>query len=217
MYNKKFRFFLLCIFFSIWMSDTVFAAGNIEADLQIKYQQMKNMKTEFNQSLTHRESGTVQKRQGTFIFEKPLNVRWETKDPHAEMLFINSKEIWNYIPDEEIAYRYKPDLMQDMQTLIEIITGQAKLGEDFEVREVGKEGELTVLSLLPYEPTPEMSEAVIGIDTKDMLIKKASIIDFYGNINTMQFTSIEINLNLAKDVFSFTPPEGIDVEEGRLR
>ncbi len=205
---------MLCVFL---LCGTAHAASSLEDDLQKKYQQINTMQTTFAQSLVHRESGSVEERKGTLIFQKPLNVRWETNDPHAELLLITDKVIWNYLPDEEVAYKYKPNLMQDMQTLIEVITGQAKLDEDFEVNKMGEKDGLAILHLLPYEPTPEMVEAVVGIDAKTLLIKKASIIDFYGNMNTMEFTSIKTNITLDKDVFNFTPPKGIDVEEGGSR
>ncbi len=211
------NYFIHFILLLCFMLTSPAQAANIEDELQKKYKQINTMQTKFNQKLTHRESGSVERREGTLIFQKPLNVRWETKDPNAELLLITDKIIWNYLPDEEVAYKYEPNLMQDMQALLEVITGQAKLGEDFEVRTIGKEGELTVLQLLPYEPKPEMVEAIIGIDTKNMLIKKASIVDFYGNINTLEFTSIETNIKVAKDVFNFTPPKGIDVEDGSNR
>ncbi len=203
------------VFSILFFGTNAHATVPIEESLQKKYKQINVLHANFQQRLTHRESGSVEQRQGTIIFEKPLNVRWETKDPHPELLLITDTEIWNYLPDEEVAYKYEPNLMQDMQTLIEVITGQAKLGEDFEIKTLGKEGELTVLQLFPYEPTPEMVEAVIGIDEKSMLIKKASIIDFYGNINTLLFNEIKTNVKLAKDTFDFTPPEGIDVEENK--
>ncbi len=215
--KNNFYTIICCCLLSVLFLDVSYAQANLAENLQSKYQNIQTLKANFSQNLTHRESGSVEKRQGTIIFEKPLKVRWETKSPHAEMLLINPQEIWNYLPDEEVAYKYQPDLMQDMRTLIEVITGQAKLDEDFEVKKLGKEGDLTVLHLFPYEPKPEMVEAVIGIDEQSMLIKKASVVDFYGNINTLQFDKIELNSKLNDDVFSFTPPEGIDVEDGSKR
>ncbi len=211
------QFIIYFILLSFILINDAKAVSNLEDELQKKYQNINSLHTTFTQKLTHKESGSVEQRNGTLSFQKPLNVRWETQNPYPELLLITDKVIWNYLPDEEIAYKYKPNLMQDIQALVEVITGQAKLGEDFEVKHVGKEGELTVLQLFPYEPKPEMVEAIIGIDTKNMLIKKASIVDFYGNINTMQFTSIKINSGINKNTFSFTPPKGIDVEDGSSR
>ncbi len=193
-------------------------ANTLESEIQKKYQTISNMKTQFTQSLVHRESGAVQQRQGELLFQKPLSVRWETKTPHAELLVINDKEIWNYLPEEEVAYRYTKDLVQGSQALIEVITGQAQLNKDFSVQNLGQ-GEkdtahLTILDLFPHEPTPDMVEARIWVDDKTKLIRKARITDFYGNTNELAFTSIETNVTLSKNTFDFTPPEGVDVEEG---
>ncbi len=204
------RYVYICLFL-LGMSLQAHAAS-IETEIQQKYQSISNMKTQFVQKLVHRESGSVQERLGELLFQKPLNVRWETKAPHAELLVINAKEVWNYLPDEEVAYSYGKDVVQSSRVLIEVITGQARLDKDFSVKNLGQEDDFVMLDLFPHEPTPEMVEARIWVDAQAKLIQRARITDFYGNTNELAFTRIELNAGLPKDAFTFTPPEGVDVE-----
>ena len=81
-------------------------AGVPIARLQAVYAEMQSFRAKFTQSLTHQESGTTEMRQGTLLFRKPLLVRWETAEPHAELVLITDKEIWSCLPDENLAYRY---------------------------------------------------------------------------------------------------------------
>ncbi len=209
MYKKT----ILCLVLSFICSFSLGHAASIEAEIQKKYKQIKTIKTIFQQTLDHKESGSVQKRKGTLLFQKPFLVRWETKDPSAELLLITNKIVWNYLPDEEVAYKYTPDIVEGSRPLVQVITGQAQLNKDFSVENMGKDGSYTKLHLYPNDPTPQMVEAFIWVDKK-YIIRKASIIDFYGNSNTLHFTSVETNVTFPSNTFSFKPPKGVDVENG---
>ncbi len=212
-----FLIYILCAFVGALFQASTVMAASLEAEIQKTYQHIHTMQTSFDQRLTHRESGAVEERQGTLLFQKPLLVRWETRRPHEELLLITDKEIWNYLPDEELAYTYTADLIKDSRTLIEVITGQARLDKDFAVRNMGKEGGFEKLQLFPKEPSPEMVEAVIWVDSTTKLIHKARIIDFYGNSNELRFTAIKKNVDLPAGSFSFIPPKGTDIENGANR
>ncbi len=188
-------------------------AARLEDEIQERYKNVDNIKTTFNQVLTHRESGTVEKRTGTLIFERPFHVRWESDAPNAELLVISETEIWNYLPDEEVAYRYGAEVAYDSQILVQVITGLAKLDKDFEVKAIGIEEGNIALQLFPHEPRPDLVEALLWVDNDSKLIKKVRILDFYGNSNELTFTKLDINVKLDANLFTFTPPEGVDVED----
>lgn len=182
--------------------------------IQTAYSRLNSFEADFTQTLTHRESGSVEKRQGTLQFQKPLLIRWQTRKPHAETLVVNAKEIWDYLPDEEIAYRYRPDLVQDSRSIIQVLTGQAKLNRDFDIRRDGKtSGGLQKLVLLPKEPTTQMVEAAIWVDPVSGTIQRASVTDFYGNINDVNFQTFRPGAKIAASRFSFQPPQGVEVED----
>ena len=187
--------------------------NTIVKEVQRVYGAMEAFQANFTQKLTHRESDSFEMRDGTLLFKKPLFVRWETVKPHAELLLINTREIWNYLPDEKLAYRYAPELAQNSHMLIRVVTGQARLDQDFFVEADGREDGLLRLRLYPREPTQQMVEAGIWVDPAAYLIKKAVIIDFFGNSNEMVFTSLNAKVKLEEKGFDFTPPKGVAVED----
>lgn len=186
-------------------------------NLQNSYSRMKSFKAQFNQELFHRESNTTQSRTGTILFEQPTNINWKTEKPHAEILIINDKEIWNYLPDEEIAYRYNANIMASSHAALSVITGQNKISDNFEVEDLNdadatKKG-LKAFLLYPHEPTPQIVEAQLWIDTKTNQIRKVTILDFYGNTNSIKFTEFTPNAKVKKKDFIFKAPEGVDIED----
>lgn len=188
-------------------------AADIAATIQARYEKLRTFSATFEQTLTHKESGSVEKRQGSMLFQKPLLIRWQTDKPHEETLVVTHKEIWDYLADEEIAYRYPLELVRDSRTIIQVITGQAALTKDFDVKEAGQENGLAKLHLYPKEPAPQMVEALLWVEPSTGYIRRASIIDFYGNSNDVRFTQFKPDTSLKESDFTFTAPKGVEVED----
>jgi outer membrane lipoprotein carrier protein len=187
----------------------------VVAKMQAAYADMKSFRSAFSQTLLQRDSGVEQKRSGTLVFQKPLRVRWETAAPHAELLMVTDREIWNYLPDEELAYRYSRQMAEDSRSLIQVITGQSALDRDFDVEESldKADGGLIHLMLFPKEPTTALAEAQIWIDPATSLIRRAMVMDFYGNTNTVELDELQKNAAVSASDFTFTPPKGTEVED----
>ncbi len=188
------------------------AAGLVET-MRDRYAAAGSFKAAFTQNLTHKESGQKETREGSLQFKKPLLIRWETKEPAAETLVVNEKEIWDHIPEENVAYRYPRELVEDSRSLIQVVTGQALLSKDFDVKDAGTEKGLSVLQLYPREPVPQLVEARLYVDPVKGFIQRAVITDFYGNENDVRFTSFTPDADIPSRVFRFTPPKGTDVED----
>ena len=181
--------------------------------LQKKYESITSMKAEFTQLLVHKESGSKEKRSGVLYFKKPLLVRWESKKPSPELLLVTNKEIWNAFPDEEVAYKYALSLAQDSRSIVRVVTGQARLDQDFQIEEEGKEAGLIKLRLFPKEPVQALVEAILWVDPASSLIKKVRIYDFYGNENEITFTSQDMGAPIRDSLFTYTPEKGMTVED----
>lgn len=202
---------------------------NAVAKMQSAYKSLNDFRAGFTQDLTHQESGTTETRTGVLLFKKPLLARWESAAPHEELLLVGEQDIWNWLPDEELAYRYNLDIAKDSRSLIAVITGQSPLDRDFDVElmnetpageDAAKEraaGTLDAVHLLlyPREPTPQMVEVQLWIDAKSGFIRRAQVMDFYGNTNRITFTDFRPDEKLSAREFTFTPPEGTEVEDHR--
>ncbi len=181
--------------------------------IQAHYQKVSSLSGEFKQILVHKESGSRTEQAGNLAFRKPLLVRWEVTTPRREeLIVVNAKELWDYIPGEEIVYKYPVSLVQDSRTMIKVITGQADLREDFKVKAAGREDGLNKLKLIPKEATQQITMAVIWV-SDDGTIKRAMIQDFFGNENDITFTSLDFDVPMQDSLFKFTPPAGVEMQD----
>lgn len=197
-----------------------FANSSLTQNIQNTYKQLNAFQADFTQELFHRESQHTQKKSGVFSFKKDQFIRFETKEPNSELLIVNPEEIWNFIPDEEIAYKYNSSLLANSNNILSVLTGKTSLNTDFEIEVQSKiqdtnlhKKDLHFLKIYPLEPTVELTEADIYIDPDTFFIVYAKVYDFYGNTNSVSFNNIIKNPTFDDAFFSFTPPKGIDVED----
>ena len=194
---------------------------NLFDAMQNAYAAMSGMRCQFEQTLTHRESGAKSTRPGILEFKKPLSVRWEISGEEPELIIISSAGVWDYLPEEEVAYRYSPDIIDRENSFLKIITGQANLRQDFEIASEGQAADGSVeYHLYPLRPTQQLTELYIWLDSgaKDGqpgVLKRVRIIDFFGNQNEIRFRSSDLKAKLNNARFQFTPPPGVDVEDNR--
>lgn len=209
---RHFKFLCLVFLLSLVIAPKAWT-GDIATTIRERYASITTFKAFFTQYLTHRESGQTEKREGTLLFKKPLLINWETKTPHSEVLVVSEKEIWDYVPEEKLAYRYPHNLVEDSRTLIQVVTGQALLSKDFDVKESGSQGELRILHLFPKDPVPQLVEAILYVDPVKGYIQRAVITDFYGNTNDVRFTSFIPDADISRGSFDFRAPKGVEVED----
>ena len=207
--------FLLTLLFSLCLSFPAFANVSLLYDVEQSYQNMKNFKAEFNQELFHRESNTTQKRTGSIEFMPQTFIFWETNAPDKELIVCNEKEVWNYLPDEELAYRYSPKVLETSHAILNVITGQAKLEDNFEMEFISEDKTKNTAEfiLYPIEANPQMVEVTLTINTKDKHIQKIVVLDFFGNHNTIEFTKFYENIKLTKSHFSIQLPKDVEIED----
>ncbi len=209
------------------MSVPVLAQDAVSPDdmpdlIQQRYESLKTFQADFVQELTNVSSGEVEERTGRIWFKQPSQVRWETDVPEKELLTVGPEYAWNYIESEELAIKYSVSSLLDSKTIIRFISGQANLKEDFIVKTEWQGADIVrdkwgkgfiVLQLVPKEAEPGMVLAYIGVEPKTGLLRQVMIVDFYGNGNELRLTNVKLDVNVSADMFSFTPPEGTQVED----
>lgn len=213
---------VFCLLATFSQAATSVPAEEMPDLIQERYESLKTFKADFVQELTNVASGEVDTRKGRIWFRQPSQVRWETVEPEKELLVVGPDYAWDYIEDEQLALKYSVASLLDSKTILRFISGQANLKEDFVVKtewqgaeEVrGKWGKgFSVLQLVPKEAEPGMVLAYIGVEPETGLLRQVMIVDFYGNGNELRLTNVELDIDLPGDMFVFTPPEGVQVED----
>jgi len=179
--------------------------------IQKQYEKMQTFRAHFSQVLVNSASRETERRSGRVSMKRPGLIRWETLEPEKELLVATKDVVWDYFETEKTAYKYKASEILDSKTMLHFLAGTTRLDKDFEVVNAGAEDGLTRLDLTPREPEPGLVQASIWAEPATGLIKRISMVDFYGNENVVAFTDMSLNPPLDDGLFSFTPPAGVEV------
>jgi outer membrane lipoprotein carrier protein len=181
--------------------------------VQKRYADTKSMHLFFEQRVTHAESSISEERRGEIYFQRPLLVRWSVEAPHEELLVVTDKLVWQYFPDEALVYKYPLESIDDRNAFLRVLSGLSSLEESFEITILPEERKLVRLKLEPYEPSASLLEAGVWLEAESAIIKRLSITDYFGNVSDLDIKELRLNPELPAGVFSFIPPEGVEMED----
>lgn len=201
---------LLIALMSVWCAE----ASELTDKIQQRYDSLQSFRAFFLQKLTNASSKETQERLGTIVFARPRFIRWETTSPEQELLIIGKDMVWDYFPEEETAYRYTVEQVLDSKTMIRFLSGEANLKDDFKVQDLGKDGEFQHLKLIPKEPEPNLVEGEIWVRPGQDMLERIKLVDFFGNINELELSGLELDVHVDAKEFTLVPPKGTEILDG---
>lgn len=206
----RFLLGLVFVLTSVWCAQ----ASDLSDQIQKRYDTLQSFKAFFLQKLTNASSREVQERLGSITFKRPRFIRWETTSPENELLIIGQDTVWEYFPEEETVYRYSVEQVLSSKTMIRFLSGEANLKDDFIVEDLGTDGDFRHLKIVPMEPEPNLVEGELWVRPGQDMLEKIKLVDFFGNINELELTGIEIDVTVEEKDFVLSPPKGTEVIEG---
>lgn len=196
---------------SVWCAE----ASELTDKIQQRYDSLESFRAFFLQKLTNASTKETQERLGTIVFARPRFIRWETTSPEQELLIIGKDMVWDYFPEEETAYRYTVEQVLDSKTMIRFLSGEANLTDDFKVLDMGMDGEFQHLKLIPKEPEPNLVEGEIWVRPGQDMLERIKLVDFFGNINELELSGLELDIPIDPKSFTLEPPAGTEILEGQ--
>jgi outer membrane lipoprotein carrier protein len=201
-------------FISVFLIFAVNASAADVADkVQSKYETVSSLEAEVEQIQTTAATGQEEERTGRIYYKEPELVRWVTESPEKEVLIVGPEVVWDYFPEESTAYKYPVQEILSSKTMIRFISGKANLKEDFKIERQGREDGLLKLKLVPEKPELNLVLAYIWVSDKDWLVKRVLVVDYWGNGNELRLSGIEINHDLDDELFEFSAPEDVLIQD----
>jgi len=189
-------------------------ASDLTDQIQKRYDTLQSFRGFFLQRLTNASSREVQERLGNISYARPRYIRWETTSPEPELLIIGTDTVWEYFPAEETVYRYSVEQVMNSKTMIRFLSGEANLKDDFVVTDLGQDGELRHLKLVPKEPEPNLVEGEIWVRPGQDVMERIRLVDFFGNVNELELTGLQLDTPVDPKEFTLVPPKGTEIVDG---
>ncbi|RMD85513.1 MAG: outer membrane lipoprotein carrier protein LolA [Candidatus Dadabacteria bacterium] len=146
---------------------------------------------------------------GRFYFAKPDRMRWDYVEGQQQSVVGDGRWIWVYQPDLEQVYRVSYETAFGRGGLVALLAGRQALAERYRLELVARDEREVTIRLTPKADVGEILEVTLAAGSFDLL--RLAVRDPAGSTTYVEFSDLRRNVDLASSLFSFTPPEGVDV------
>ena len=165
----------------------------------------------FEQRVVGRDGNVEDQSEGKLWLSQPHFIRWEYGGDFPELVVADGQQIWIY--DEVLEQvTVKPQSEFAADSPLSLLTDIDKLDSQFEVREGGDVDGMFLLELRPKQTETEFERVLLGL--RDDELRMMTMEDAFGLRTEIRFSGLERNATISSDLFTFTPPEGVDVIGG---
>ncbi len=210
------RLFLINIFlFSMFISVDAYAedkkTSTGEVYLEKFLSKTQTLEANFQQTLRTHKGEVLQQTEGKFYLNRPGKFRWNYKTPYEQIIVSDGERIWIYDVDlEQVTVQTQSAGLPSSP--MALLQDSAKLYQSFNVSPLDEHDGVYRLKLESKTSESDFTEIVVGVDAKGLRFMQLH--DQFEQVTDIVFTEIITNTKLAKEIFEFIPPEGVDVFGG---
>jgi outer membrane lipoprotein carrier protein len=165
-------------------------------------------RAQFTQTVADKNGRVLQRADGEFLLERPGRFRWSVARPYKQLLVGDGQRVWVYDEDlNQVIVRKVGDALG--ATPAALLSGNQDVERAFAWKDLPAAGGLDWLSATPLSKETTFSEIRLGFDAKGLAALE--LLDAFGQMSVVRFTSFERNPKLAPSLFEFIPPKGADV------
>ena len=170
---------------------------------------LESLHASFQQRVISSDGSTQDSSSGQVWLSRPQLFRWEYGGDFPELVVADGSRIWIYDEMlEQVTVRDQSGMEFDSPLML--LTNPGRLDEQFEVREVGEaEDGMQLLELRARTMETEFERILLGLREGQLLLMV--IEDSFGLRTELRFGQIERNPELDMALFTFEPPESVDV------
>ena len=194
--------------FRIFPLLSLFITTSVQAgDLQKLFSGVQSIETEFKQTMLLGK-GKDQQSSGVLYIQSPDEFRLEYRHPYKQLYVADGKKLWSYDEDLEQVI-VKPQGQVLASTPAMVLSNPQSLEENYLVEDQGVWDGQNWYKLIPK--APDSNFEFIRLSFKNNKIATMELKDSFGQFNRLVFQRVRYNVGFASGIFSFPPPEGVDV------
>ena len=171
----------------------------------------QTLEANFQQTLRTHEGEVLQQTEGKFYLNRPGKFRWNYKTPYEQVIVSDGERIWIYDVDLEQVTVQKQSAGLPSSPMA-LLQDSAMLHQSFNVSPLDEHEGVYRLKLESKTRESDFTEIVVGVDAKGLRFMQLH--DQFEQVTDIVFSEISTNTNIAKEIFEFIPPEGVDVFGG---
>jgi outer membrane lipoprotein carrier protein len=200
---------VLLLFFSL-LASVVLAdsSGPARSELERFASGLDRFQAEFTQTVKSQDGSVQDQTHGKVWLQSPDKLRWVYSGEFPETIVADGDNIWIY--DESLRQvTVKPQSGQAADSPLMLLVDVSRLDQQFQVGELGDFEDMLLLELKSLDSETEFERILLGLDSSG--IRMMTMEDAFGQRTEIHFESILKNQPADRQLFKFTPPEGVDI------
>jgi len=166
----------------------------------------------FEQEIYDDTGKLLEKSDGVFYMRRPGMFHWAYYDPYSQMLISDGVNLWIY--DEDLDQVIIKNIANQIgNSPAAILGGNVNINDFYVVIRLDSDDDLDWLELTPRDIDSEYKTIQLGF--KDNQLLKMVLLDNLGQKNVITFLDTKRNPSLNLELFTFEPPQGVDVIDNR--
>jgi outer membrane lipoprotein carrier protein len=215
LYSNKLRSVLVSGPIMVALGLSFFFASSVQADpeslqrLHDKLQGMRSFQAEFTQTVLDGSGSMMQTTQGEIAVKRPGLLYWKVYAPLEQLVVSDGVKLWSYDPDlEQVTVQAVDQRLS--QTPAMMLSGEVDgLSDSYEIDGTQLDDKVWQFQLTP-KGQDSLFEQLKLTFSGDRLVQM-HLADSLGQRSSLEFSNIKMNPKLKDEIFSFVPPEGVDV------
>ena len=176
---------------------------------------VKTGRTDFTQVVTappkDGQAARTKKSSGSFEFSRPGRFKFVYKKPFEQFIVADGQTLWLFDVDlnQVTARKQAQALGSTPAALIASASDMSALQADFTLTAVPDSEGLEWVQATPKAKDSSLEHVRVGFKGADLAA--LDILDSFGQLSSMRFTTLQSNVALEPNSFAFKPPAGADL------
>ena len=186
------------------------AAASVQAknNLERFFSEVRTYSARFDQVVLDEGMNTLQESSGRLWIVRPGKFRWDYDKPFRQEIVGDGEQVWSYdIELQQITVRPMHGALGYTPAML--MSGKGKLKENFEVEDIGKQGSLQWMKMLPKKKDGGFEVIRVGFEEKKLRVLE--MVDGFGQTTRLTLSGAIENKKIKDSKFKFKPPKGVDV------
>ncbi len=167
-----------------------------------------SLRAQFEQVVTDNRGQKVQEVSGTMQILRPGKFRWDYRQPYQQEIVGDGTRIWLYDPElNQVTVRNMSQAIGSSPAAL--LAGSKEVEQNFTLQDLKSSDGLEWVTATPKEADSGFDRVRLGFGK--LGLERMELLDSYGNLTAIRFSSVETNPGLGQQIFMFKPPAGADI------
>lgn len=190
------------LFLCLFPVATIFAGP-----LDQYFANLKTFSADFSQTLVQ-GMDQMQNTRGILYIKSPDKFRLEYTAPYVQIYVADGKKLWQYDEDlEQVIIKPQGQILANSPLIV--LSNAKNLHKNYHVEPQGTWNGQKWYMLKPKSADTNFEQVRLAFKGKKLSTMELK--DSFGQFSRLTFQNVKNNIPLSESLFTFTPPEGVDV------